>query len=238
MKIAEVEVDVSYSQCLAVVAHELRYPLLPIRNAAAMLRQPSVDLATIQRVAEIIERQAIGMNRLIGDLVDVSRMQRGVMQIRRERAALSDLLGLAAESAGPLAHERNHTLTVSAPAEPVHLQVDVLRMCQALVNIIANATKYTDSRGNIALRAQREGTHAVIVVSDTGSGIPPQDLEMIFGLFEKSSQGMRIEQGLGMGLYLARHFIEAHGGTVTAASAGPGCGSAFTVRLPCEAASG
>jgi len=238
MKIAAMEVEVAYGQCIAVVAHELRYPLVPIRYAAALLKQPAVDIATIQRVAGIIERQALAMNRLIGDLVDVSRMQRGVMEIRRVRAALADLLECVAESAEPLVNERGQALTVSAPAEPVYLQMDVLRLCQALLNIITNATKYTDRRGHIAMRAHREGTQALIVVSDTGIGIPSQDLEVIFELFEKSSQGMRIEQGLGMGLYLARHFIEAHCGTITAASAGPGCGSEFTIRLPCEAASG
>jgi signal transduction histidine kinase len=238
MKTAAVEVDVAYGQCIAVVARELRHPLAPIRNAAALRREPTVDVATIERVSRIVERQAIGMNRLIGDLVDVSRMQRGVMEIRCARAALSNLLECVAESAEPLARESGHTLIVSAPDEPVHLHMDALRLCQSLVHIIANATKYTDSRGHIAMRAKREGAAAVIVVSDTGIGIPPQDLEVIYGLFEKSSQGPRIEQGLGMGLYLARYFIEAHGGTIRAASAGPGCGSEFTVRLPCEAASG
>ncbi|MEJ0085278.1 MAG: HAMP domain-containing sensor histidine kinase [Pseudomonadota bacterium] len=232
---AEVEADCALSQLIAIAAHELRYPLVPIRRAAALLEHDLVDAATIRRAAGIIERQANGMNRLIGDLIEVSRMQRGVMEMRCIRAPLSDLLECAAESAEPLASERGHTVSVSTPQEPVYLQMDVLRLSQALLNIIANATKYTDRRGHIAVRAHREGTQAIVIVTDTGIGIPPQDLETIFGLFAKSSQGRRIDQGPGIGLYLARQFIEAHGGTVTAASAGIGCGSEFTVRLPCEA---
>ncbi len=238
MKTAEVEADFAHVQFIAVVAHELRYPLMPIRNAAALLKHATVDAATIQRAAAIIERQANSMNRLIGDLVDVSRTQRGVMEIRRVRVALSDLLESVTESAEPLAGERGHTLAVSAPSAPVYLHMDVLRLCQALLNIIANAAQYTEQHGVVTLRAYREGAQAVIMVSDTGIGIPPHDLESIFGLFAKSSQGMRVEPGLGIGLYLARHFVEAHDGTLTAASAGIGCGSEFTIRLPCEAATG
>lgn len=236
MKTAEREVDDSHAQLIAVVAHELRYPLMPIRNAAALLKRPEADAATVRRAAAIIERQASDMNRLISDLVDVSRTQRGVLEIRRARVSLADLLECTAESAGPLTSERGHTLTVSGPTEPVHLMMDVLRLCQALLNIIANAIKYTDRHGQIDVHAHRDESQAVIIVSDTGCGIPPQDLETIFGLFAKSSQGARIAQGLGIGLYLARYFIEAHGGTVTAASAGAGRGSDFTVRLPCESA--
>ena len=225
-------------ELIAIVAHELRYPLVPMRRAAALLLHDTVDAATLHRVAEIVERQVSTMNRLIGDLVDAARMQQGVVELRRERAALADLLECAAESAAPLIHERGHTFTVSAPAETVYLNMDVLRLTQALLNIIANATKYTDRHGEIVMSACREGDHAVIIVSDTGIGIPPHDLEAIFGLFAKSSQELRIEPGLGIGLFLARHLVEAHGGTVTASSAGSGRGSEFTVRLPCEAAIG
>jgi len=238
MESAEAEVDDAHGQLIAIVAHELRYPLVPIRNAAALLKHDVVDAATIRHSAGVIERQVNRMNRLIGDLIDVSSTQRGSMELRRSRAALTDLLECAAESAEPLASERGHTLTVSPPSEPVYLYMDVLRLCQALLNIIANATKYTDRKGHIAVRAHCESDHAVIIVSDSGIGIPPQDLEVIFGLFAKSSQAMRIEHGLGIGLYLARHFIEAHGGTVTAASAGIGRGSEFAIRLPCEAPTG
>jgi signal transduction histidine kinase len=238
MTAAQMEVDVDHGQLVAAVAHELRYPLVPIRNAAALLKHAATDTATVHRAAGIIERQASGMNRLIGDLVEVSRTQRGVMEICRARAALSDLLECTTESAEPLVGERGQTLTVHASPQPIYLLMDVLRVAQALLNIIANATKYTDRHGHISMHAQRERAHAVITVSDGGIGIPSQDLETIFGLFAKSSQGMRTEEGLGVGLYLARFFIEAHGGTVTAASTGAGRGSVFTVRLPCEVPNG
>jgi signal transduction histidine kinase len=220
METAEVEAESAHSQLIAIVAHELRYPLVPIRNAAALLQQDAVDAATIRRAAEIIERQANSMNRLIGDLVDVSRLQRGTMEIRRSRTLLSTLMECAIESAQPFADERNHTLSVSVSPEPVHLHIDLLRLSQAVLNIIANATKYTDGHGHIHVRAYRADAHAIIIVSDNGMGIAGPELEAIFG---------------GDGLYLARHFIEAHGGTVTAASEGLGQGSDFTIRLPCEA---
>jgi signal transduction histidine kinase len=233
MQTAEADADAQI-QLIAIVAHELRYPLVPIRNAAALLQHEIVDATTIRHAAEIIERQVTGMNRLIGDLVDVSRMQRGKLEIRPARDSLSALLQCALESAQPFVNARGHTLSTSISREPVHLNMDLLRLSQALVNIIANATKYTDKRGEIEVRAGREGLAAVIVVSDTGIGLAESELETIFGLFAKSAQGMRVEEGLGTGLYLARYFIEMHGGTVAAASRGIGKGSTFTVRLPCE----
>jgi len=226
--------DGNHEQLIAIVAHELRYPLVPIRNAAALLRQDSPDSTTIRRAAEIIERQASGMNRMISDLVDVSRMQLGAMEIKPLRAELAALVELAIESAGPLSGERGLTLSVSVSPEPVYLNMDVLRLSQALHHMITNAIKYSDKYGYIRVRAQRDGAQAVVVVTDTGIGIPEAELERIFGLFAQSARGPRVEPGLGLGLYLARHLIEAHGGTVTAASDGSGRGSVFTVRLPCE----
>src|SRR6185503_9789200 len=135
------------SQLIAIVAHELRYPLVPIRNAAALLQHDVVDVATIRRSADIIERQVNGMIRLIGDLVDVSRTQRGTMEFRRGRAPLSKLLECAIESARPLANERRQTLTSDVCNEPVYLNMDLLRLSRALLNVIANATKYTDGKG-------------------------------------------------------------------------------------------
>lgn len=221
-------------QLVAIVAHELRYPLYPIRNAAALLRKESLDEATIRRAADIIERQAAAMHRLIGDLVDVSRMQLGAIEMRPTRAALSELMQHALESAAPLASERGHSLTVSVTPETIYLSMDVLRLGQALHNIIANASKFTDRHGHIHVRAERNAAEVVIIVSDTGMGIPQEEIEVIFELFARSQQAARVEPGLGLGLYLARFLIQAHGGTVTATSAGPGRGSEFIVRLPCE----
>ena len=234
MKLTPAVSDGAQEQLIAIVAHELRHPLMPIRNAAALLRQDSPDAATIRRAAEIIERQASDMNRLIGDLVEVSRVQQGTLELRRVRAPFSALVEHALEAAGPMVSECERTLYVSVSPQPVYLEMDVLRLGQALQNIIGNACKYTDKHGHIHLRAQREGAQAVISISDTGIGIPDAELETIFGLFVKSERGGGIAPGLGLGLYLARQFIEAHGGTVTAASPGSGRGSVFTVRLPCE----
>jgi signal transduction histidine kinase len=144
------------------------------------------------------------------------------------------LMECVIESALPLANERRQTLTSDFDKEPVYLNMDLLRLSQALLNIIANATKYTEGKGNVHVRAFREGTDAVVIVRDEGIGIAQSELESIFDVFVKSAQGTRAESGLGIGLYLARQFIEAHGGTVTAASAGLGRGSEFTIRLPCE----
>ena len=224
----------AHKQLIAIVAHELRNPLMPIRNAAALLKQNAPDADTVRRAAEIIERQANAMHRLIGDLLDVSRTQLGAMELIRVRAPLSELMERAIESAGPASEERGHTLLVSVSPQPIYLNMDVLRLCQALCNIIGNASKYTDEHGYVHVRAQGHGAEVTIVVSDNGIGIPAAELETIFGLFVQAGQGKRVEPGLGLGLYLARQFVEAHGGSVTAASDGPGRGSVFTIRLPCE----
>lgn len=222
------------AQLIAMVAHELRHPLLPIRHAATMIRDAGSDPATVQRAADIIEREAINMDRLIGDLVDVSRMQSGALELRCRRAPLSELMERAIESAAPFARDHGHRLSVSVSPEPIYLQMDVLRLRQALHNLIANACKCTDGHGHIQVHAQRTGASVSIVVGDTGIGIPTAHLESIFGLFAQAGQGGRSQAGLGLGLYLARCFVEAHGGTVTAASAGANRGSEFTISLPCE----
>jgi len=224
----------SHELLVAILAHELCHPLAPIRHAAALLKQEAVDENTLRLAAEVIERQAGDMHRLIGDLLDVSRMQAGSLDIRVERTRLTHLVERAVESAGPLARERGHTLHVSVSPDPVYLSIDVLRMRQALHNVIANASKFTDPHGHIHVFAHREDAMAMIVIRDTGIGIPAHDLETIFDLYWRCEQRERLEQGLGLGLYLARFLVEAHGGTITASSEGSGRGSVFTLRLPCE----
>jgi len=226
------EVD---SSVFATIAHELSHPLVPIRNAAALLRDASHDAIAVRRVAEIIERESKHMNRLIGDLSDVSHMQMGTLELHRRRAPLSELMDRAVESAAQFAKEHGHLLSASVSPEPVYLQMDVGRLCQALHNLIANACKYTDKHGHIHVRAQRDGTSVSIVVSDTGIGIHNSALEKIFGLFARARQSGRGQAGLGVGLYMARYVVESHGGTLTAASAGENRGSEFTIALPCEA---
>lgn len=223
------------AQIISIVAHELRHPLLPIRHAAAMIGDAASDPATRLRAAEIIEREAARMNCLIGDLVDVSRMEMGALDLRRQRASLSELVERAIESARPFAKEYGHHLLVSVSPEPIYLQIDVPRICQALHNVIANACKYTDKQGHIYVRGQRDRAGVSIVVRDTGIGIPAAQLDSIFDLFARTAQDGQSPVGLGLGLYLARRFVEAHGGTLTAASKGSNRGSEFTIAMPCEA---
>jgi signal transduction histidine kinase len=225
MKSAAAVSDGAHQQFVAIVAHELRHPLVPIQNAAALLRRDSVDAATISLAAEIIEHQVSGMNRLIADLVDISRMQMGELELRLVRTPLSELMELLAETATPLANERGHGVSISVSPDPVYLNIDVVRIAQALHNIIGNASKLTDGLQHLHVHAKHEGAQAVIVVSNLRPGVATAEIDMIFDL----------EPGLGLGLYLARYLIEAHTGTISAVIAGPGHGSEFTVRMPCEA---
>jgi len=226
--------DGVHERLVAVFANELRHPLAPIRDAAAKIRQEAVDAETLRHAADIIERQAGDMHRLIGDLLDVSRMQVGALDLRVKPALLTELVEHALEFAAPLARERGHTLHVVVPAHPVHLNIDVLRMSQALHNIIVNASKFTEREGHIHVLGRLEDETVVIEVRDTGMGIPAAEIETIFNLFWRCERQESCEPGLGLGLYLSRFLIEAHGGTVSAASEGAGCGSVFTVRLPGE----
>ena len=175
------------------------------------------------------------MGRLIGDLVDVSRVQSGALELCCKRAPLSELMERAIESAQSFAEDHGQRLSLSMSPDPIYLQMDVLRLCQALHNLIANACKYTGKHGHIYVRAQRSGASVSIVVSDSGIGIPVAQPESIFGLFAQAGQSGAMQAGLGLGLYLARFIVEAHGGTLTATSAGPNRGSEFTIRVPCEA---
>lgn len=222
------------AELIALLAQELRHPLVPIRNAAATLKDAAPDHAAVCRAVEIIEREVNHMNRLIGDLADVSRMQMGALELHCKRVPLSELMERALELAEPLAKDHGHRLTVSLPPEPIYLQMDVLRLCQALRNLLENACKYTDKQGHIHVRAQRTGALLSIVVSDTGMGIPGAQLESIFGLFAQGEKADGRVPGMGLGLYLARCFVEAHGGTLTATSTGANRGSEFTIGLPCE----
>ena len=220
------------AELIAMVAHELRQPLLPIRHAAALLGNAVADPVTMQRAAEIIEREAINMNRLIGDLIDVSRMHSGALELRCKRAPLSELMERAIESAGLFASDHGHRLSVSLSSEPIYLQMDVLRLCEALHNLIANACQYANRPGHVHVRVQRNGARVSILISSTENGIPDAQPERAIDPFAQAGRGSRMQAGLG--LYLARCFVEAHGGTVTAAGAGENRGAEFTIGLPCE----
>jgi signal transduction histidine kinase/ActR/RegA family two-component response regulator len=227
------EADRRKDEFLATLAHELRNPLAPITHAVKLMDAPTADEAQRQWGREVIARQVQRMALLLDDLLDVSRITRGRLELKKDFVDLQTLVGSAVETARPLIDAKHHTLRVDLPSDPIELEVDPLRLSQALSNLLTNAAKYTDGQGHITLVATLEGDELVIRVSDSGIGI---DSVVIPGLFEMFSQIDsaidRAEGGLGIGLALVKGLISLHGGTVEAASAGLGRGSEFTIRLP------
>jgi len=223
---------------LAVLGHELRNPLAPVRNALEVLRLRGVPDPQAARMHEIMERQMRHLARLVDDLLDVSRITRGRVELRKEPTDLASLVAGAVEGLRPLFEERGHQVSTSLPQSPVVLDVDPLRMEQVLANLLANAAKYTAPGGAISLTVEREGNEAVVRVRDNGIGIPPEMVERVFDLFAQADRlPDRVQQGLGIGLTLARRLVELHDGRVVARSAGRGQGSEFEVRLPSSTAS-
>ena len=227
------EADRRKDEFLAVLAHELRNPLAPIRYAIAMARKEDRSDAQRRQAQAIIERQVEQMGRLLDDLLDVSRITRGTLLLRRSAVDLASAVMAAQESARPLIEARSHTLVVKLPQAPLRLVADPVRLAQVLANLLINAAKYTDSGGHIELEARREGGGLVIVVRDNGIGISAEMMPRIFTLFAQASPALeRSEGGLGIGLSLVRGLVALHGGTVSAHSSGSGQGSEFVVRLP------
>ncbi|MBC8027497.1 MAG: HAMP domain-containing histidine kinase [Steroidobacteraceae bacterium] len=224
----------AHSQYVALVAHELRGPLMPILSAAAILRQRPFDPEMIESCAAIIDRQARIISRRVDDLMDVSRAQRGVFALQRARIAIADVVRQAVEMVAPLAEQRGMTMTVSPAAEPIEVDGDDGRLVQALQNLLGNAVKFNGGGREIHVRARRENENAVVTVTDSGIGLEAAEIESIFALFAQREPDVsaHANRGLGIGLYLARTFAEAHGGSLTAASAGRGLGSTFTLRIP------
>ncbi|HEV2268107.1 MAG TPA: PAS domain S-box protein [Steroidobacteraceae bacterium] len=227
------EADRRKDEFLAVLAHELRNPLAPIRYAVAMARKESRSESERLQAQSIIERQVAHMSRLLDDLLDVSRITRGALVLRRSSVDLASVVALAQEAVRPLVEAHGHNLTVKLPEKHVRLVADPARLAQVLANLLINAAKYTNAGGRIELDATREGGELVIVVRDNGIGISAQMMPRMFVLFAQGSTALeRSDGGLGIGLSLVRGLVELHGGTVTAHSKGVGQGSAFTVRLP------
>jgi PAS domain S-box-containing protein len=227
------EADQRKDEFLAVLAHELRNPLAPIRYAVAMAKKK--DMSDVERLQAraIIERQVEHMSRLLDDLLDVSRITRGILPLRRSSVELAAVVAAAQESARPLIEAKGHELKVSLPQEREHLVADPVRLAQILSNLLINAAKYTDAGGHIELRVRREGAELVFNVRDDGIGISAEMMPRIFTLFAQASPALeRSEGGLGIGLALVRGLVELHGGTVAVHSSGPGRGSEFVVRLP------
>jgi signal transduction histidine kinase/ActR/RegA family two-component response regulator len=218
---------------LATLAHELRNPLAPLRNALELQRRASGDFGMMEAARAMMERQVGHLVRLVDDLLDMSRITSGRLQVQKTRVALADVLDLAVETAKPLIEAANHEFTLLIPQQPMYVQADSTRLAQVFANLLHNSVKYTATDGHIWLTAQLLGQEAVVVVRDTGIGIEQDDIPRIFELFAQVVPVLdRSQGGLGIGLSLAKGIVELHGGTIEATSAGAGKGSEFTVRLP------
>ncbi len=223
---------------LAILAHELRNPLAPIRNSLHILRLSQQDAGTT-RVTEMMERQVNHMVRLVDDLMEVSRITRGKIELRTEDVEVAAIVRGAVETSRPLIDAGGHELTISLPAEPLTLQGDLVRLTQVIANLLNNAAKYTDPGGQIQLAARREGNQVAISVRDSGVGIQPEMLATAFEMFTQIDRDAnRTQGGLGIGLTLVKRLVEMHGGSVQASSGGKGLGSEFIVRLPLAERSG
>lgn len=230
------ELDRRKDEFLAMLGHELRNPLAPISSAVHLLRMQKHETPMQRRACAIIERQVGQLNHLVNDLLEVSRITTGRVQLRHEKVAVSDIVERAIETAQPLITQHRHRLTVHLPAQPVWLYADAARLEQVLVNLLTNAAKYTETGGAIELNVQQDGQDAVLRVRDTGIGIESDLLPHIFDLFTQAERSLdRSQGGLGIGLCLVQRLTELHGGTVTAHSV-QGEGSEFVVRLPCTLA--
>ena len=208
-------------------------PLASIQNAVHLLSAQTGETPARQGAQALIERQVRRMTRLVDDLLDVSRISHGRLRLRRERIDLRLVVGNAIETLQSDIKERNHKLAVALPDAPVWLQADPWRLEQVFVNLLANASKYTDAGGELAAWMHTRDGQVVVRIRDSGIGIAPDALPHIFDLFRQTDEAAaRSRSGLGIGLALVRNLVEAHGGSVTAGSAGLGKGSEFTVRLP------
>jgi signal transduction histidine kinase len=217
---------------LAMLSHELRSPLSSIRYAVRLLRGPTGDAGAPQRMQALIERQFGRMTQLVDELLDVSRITNGRLHLQRERVDLRVIVNNAIETLESDLNERNHRLAVELPDAPVWLQGDPCRLEQVFVNLVANASRYTDAGGELAVWVHAGDGQAVVRIRDSGIGIAPHALAHIFDLFKQGNEAdPRSKVGLGVGLAVVRKLVELHEGSVTAASAGFGQGSEFTVRL-------
>jgi signal transduction histidine kinase len=226
------QMDRRKDEFLATLAHELRNPLAPIRNSVSLLRLASSGDAATQ-VWEIMDRQVNHMVRLIDDLMEVSRITRGKIELRRDATELAAVINAAVEISQPLVEGKHHKLTVTLPQQPLVVEADAMRLAQVFSNLINNAVKYTDTGGCIDITARREEGQAVVLVTDTGIGISAEALPRVFDMFVQADAGdTRARDGLGIGLTLARSLVEMHGGSIAARSPGPHGGSEFAVRLP------
>jgi PAS domain S-box-containing protein len=227
------EADRRKDEFLATLAHELRNPLAPIRNSLEILKMPRVEAGAIEQTRDMMERQVHHLVRLVDDLLDVSRVMRGRIDLRKEQVELATVVARAVETVQSLIAMQGHQLELSLPRESLLLDADPVRLAQLVGNLLTNSAKYTEANGHIWLSARREGDDAVLRVSDDGIGIAPDMLPHVFELFVQADHAStRAQGGLGIGLTLVKNLAQLHGGTIEAYSAGLGKGCEFTVRLP------
>ncbi len=230
------DADRRKNEFLAMLAHELRNPLAPIRNAVEILQRSGNTVEAVASVTAMMERQVGQMVHLVDDLLDVSRIGRGTVALRLSRLDLASVVHQAVEANRSLCKEREHEFTVTMPPSPIYLRADYARLVQVVGNILNNAFKFTDRGGRISLTVEREATHAVIIVRDSGIGIAAHDLTGIFEMFMQVDGSVeRSPSGLGIGLALVKSLVQMHDGTIEARSAGVGQGTEFVVRLPIPA---
>lgn len=230
------EADRRKDRFLATLAHELRNPLAPIRQAAALARLESVAPAQVRWSVEVIDRQATKMALLLDDLLDVSRITRGRLDLHPRHVDAAEVINSAIETVSPLLDERRQDLRIEFPPDPIWLNADPLRLSQVIANLLTNAARYSEPGSKIRVVASRQGSGAQLSVSDEGIGIPADQLDVVFEMFGQGSAGAdRRQGGLGVGLALARGLVELHGGSLEARSEGPGRGAEFVVRLPVAA---
>lgn len=226
------QADRRKDEFLAMLAHELRNPLAPIRTGIQVIQLCGDDRETAAATIAMMDRQVVQLVRLIDDLLDISRITRGKIQLRSEECELGPILSSAIESSRPLIEEAGLELTVSTPRRRVELLADPTRLAQVVSNLLTNSAKYTDRGGHIWLTAEQHDEEVIISVRDTGIGIRPEQLTQVFDMFTQVDKTNRSHAGLGIGLSLVKALVELHGGTVEARSEGLGKGSEFIVRLP------
>jgi signal transduction histidine kinase len=220
---------------MAMLGHELRNPLASISNGIHLLKHQTQETPARQKTQAMIERQVRRMTQLVQDILDVSRITQGRLHVQRERIDLRDVVSNAIETVQSDIQQRNHRLTTTLPDAPVWLQGDPGRLEQVFVNLLANASRYTDVGGEVAVRVQARNAQAIVRILDSGIGIAPEVLPHLFDLFRQADEAAPHSQsGLGIGLALVRDLVESHGGSVMGESAGRGRGSEFTVCLPRE----